>query len=48
MPAFFISKVTVWPAGQAKVEITWFVPGATVITPRFFMTEGALLKVVEL
>ena len=47
LPAFFISKATVWPAGHEKVEMTNELPGETVISPRFLETDGALLKVVE-
>lgn len=48
LPAFFISKATVWPAGHEKVETTNVLPGEIVISPRSWETEGALLKVVEL
>lgn len=36
------------PAGQEKVETTYWLPGETVIVPRSLETEGALWKVVDL
>jgi len=48
LPEFFISKATVWPAGQEKVDTTNELPGETVISPRSCDTEGRLLKVVDL
>lgn len=47
LPAFFISKATLWPAGQENVDTMNELPGETVISPRSSATAGALLKVVE-
>lgn len=47
VPAFFISKAIASPAGHEKVETTNECPGEIVISPKFWETEGAFLKVVE-